>query len=441
MVVVTEFGFDYDYRFNPTWGAGLHSDVQVRHRENILVCFGMIKLYRAALSIVLIAIAGCYHLSAQQQDSLSRDLIKHGAKGFEFQTRDNKFLLQIQGRLQFRFATPVDQDPVTFDDFTGERTTTFKINRARLKVGGHAYKPWLKYFWEYELSQSNLLDFRIMIEKWEWLSFKIGQAKVEYTRERFISSGEQQMIERSLINRPFTLDRQQGVTVYGHLKGPGIADFNYWIAALTGTGRGSKQNDDNHLMYFGRAQWNFLGREVEFEGSDLEIQEKPIAMIAVAVVTNRSAYTRFSQSGGGSLEGFENGAPGQYRVDQINFETAFKYGGFSWQSELHRKEIIDKLNNDNTTKLRGFYVQGGYLLHQSLHWWPAPLEFAVRHARYQPDVNANNDTQNETSFDLNWFFSGHKNKLTAEASYFDFRGSGLEYTKGWRYRLQWDISL
>jgi len=310
-----------------------------------------------------------------------------------------------------------------------------------LKVGGHAYRPWLKYYWEYELSQSNLLDFRLMIEKWDWINFKVGQWKVEFTRERFISSGEQQMIERSLINRPFTVDRQQGITVYGHLKGNGLADFNYWLAVLTGTGRGNSQNDDSKLMYFGRLQWNFLGRTLEFEGSDLEIHQEPVGIIAVAVVTNRSPYTRFSQAGGGSLEGFEDGASGQYRVNQLNVETAFKYRGFSWQSELHWKDIIDKLDNDAATQLRGFYVQGGYFFNQVLPWWPEPLEFAVRHASFRPDVALSGNTQHETSFDFNWFFNGHKNKLTAEVSYFKFLTEELDYAKGWRYRLQWDISL
>ena len=142
----------------------------------------------------------------------------------------------LHQRFQFRFATPSDQDPVSFDDYSNEKQREFKINRARLKVGGHAFQPWLKYYWEYELSQSNLLDFRIMVEKWKWLSLKVGQWKVEFSRERFISSGEQQMMDRSFINRPFKVDRQQGIELYGHLKAAGLADFNYWVAALTGTG-------------------------------------------------------------------------------------------------------------------------------------------------------------------------------------------------------------
>jgi phosphate-selective porin len=377
-----------------------------------------------------------------KKDTTKFAAVKYGEKGFEFRTTDNRFLLQIQSRLQFRAYTPTDQDPLTYDDYNiDENKTGIKINRARLKVGGHAYEPWLKYYWEYELSQSNLLDFRFMIEKWDFLNFKAGQWKVEFTQERFISSGEQQTVERSIINRPFTLDRQQGATIYGHLKGKGILNFNYWVAALTGTGRGNTANDDKNLMYFGRLQWNAFGRVLEFEGSDLEFTEKPTARIAAAVVTNRSSYTRFSQAGGGYLEGFEDGLPGQYRVNQSNIETAFKFKGFSWQSEWHHKEIIDKINADTTTKMSGYYVQAGYFFHGIFEWFPKKLEMAARHAAYVPNVDLNQNTQSETSIDFNWFFHGHKCKLTAEGSYFDYQDKTLPQESGWRARLQLDISF
>ena len=309
----------------------------------------MLTKYRRVCGLILFSLLA-YNGRAQEneKDSLQAT-VRYGERGFEIQTHDNRFLIQIQSRVQFRFATPEDQNPVTFDDFSDEKKTVFKINRARLKIGGHAFQPWIKYFWEYELSQTNLLDFRIMIEKWDWLSFKVGQWKVEHSRERFISSGQQQMVDRSVINRPFTVDRQQGIELYGHLKGKAIADFNYWIAVLTGTGMGNFENDDNHMMYFGRLQWNFLGRPVEFEGSDLEKHEEPAGIIAPPSVTKQSPYTRFSQAGGGSLEGYESGQPGQYRVNQMNVETAFMYRGFSWQSEWHTKKIIDKLKTTNQT--------------------------------------------------------------------------------------------
>lgn len=374
-------------------------------------------------------------------DSTIAGSFSYGSKGFQFRSSNNKFLLQIQSRLQFRFATPEDQDPVTYDDFKGDRKPSFKINRARLKVGGHAFQPWLKYYWEYELSQSNLLNYTIMVEKWEWLKFMAGQFKVEYTRERRISSGEQQMVDRSVINREFTIDRQQGVELYGRVKGKGPADFNYWIGVFTGTGRGSTANDDSHLMYFGRLQWNFMGRYLDFEGSDLETHEKPAGVLALSAVTNRSPYTRFSQAGGGYLEGYDNGLPGQYRVNQANLETAFMYKGFSWQSELHWKEIIDKLNNDKTDILHGYYLQAGYFFHQLIRRWPKQLEVAVRNAGYLPNREADHTEKRETSLAFNWFFSGHKNKLTAETSYFTYDKTGGIPADEWRFRLQWDISL
>ena len=138
-------------------------------------------LYNPYVHTFPVAIVFSITASAQENnsDSTRYTPVKHGEKGFEFRTRDDRFLLQVQGRLQFRFATPEDQDPVTFDDFEGGKSTSFAINRARLKVGGHAFQPWIKYYWEYELSQSNLLNFTISIEKWEWLKFMVGQWKVE----------------------------------------------------------------------------------------------------------------------------------------------------------------------------------------------------------------------------------------------------------------------
>ncbi len=364
---------------------------------------------------------------------------KYGEKGFEFRSGDDNYLLQIQSRLQFRFATPSDRDPISFDDFNDNKNNVFKVNRSRLKVGGHAFKPWLKYYWEYELGQSNLLDFRIMIERWEWLNLKVGQWKVEFSRERRISSGAQQTVDRSILNRAFTVDRQQGVELYGRLRTKGALDFNYWVGVFTGSGRGARENDDRNLMYFGRLQWNMLGENLGFKSSDLSIHQKPAAIIALAGVTNRSPYTRFSSSGGGVLEEFEEQNPGQYRINQANLETAFVYKGFSWQSELHWKNIDDRINNEETL-LNGFYLQAGYLAHQSILWWPKPLEIAARYANYTPNTNLDSNLD-ELTLAFNWFFKGHRNKLTMEISEFDLETEDMGIKDEFRFRIQWDISI
>ena len=385
------------------------------------------------------------HFFQETDDSTSgieEETIKigYGSKGFELSTADGNYKLQIQSRLQFRYAYPFDTDPVTFSDFQDEITQTFKINRARLKVGGNVFQPWIKYYWEYDFPGTNLLDFRLMLEKFKFLKLKVGQWKIHYNRERIISSGKQQTVERSILTRPFTIDRQQGISFYGRLKGKSIIDFNYWFSVLTGTGRGSRSNDDNHLMFMSRIQWNCFGRELAFTSSDTKYHKLPTGLIAIAGVTNRSPYTRFSTGGGGQLEGFQSGGPGQYRVNQFLVETAFMHKGFSWQQEFHWKEIDDKVNNE-TTILIGNYLQAGYFFHYLWDFIPEQLETAFRFALYNPDRTTEGDYRREYSFNMNWFFKDHLNKLTAEISYLDLQRSLSEVVSGWRFRLQWDVSI
>lgn len=378
--------------------------------------------------------------STQTKTEKKETFLNHTGKGFILKTEDGNYEMQIAARLQLRFAVPDDQDPVTFADFTNQDTRVFKINRARLKIGGNAYQPWLKYYFEYELGSSILLDYRVMFEKWPWLNFKVGQWKVEFTRERFISSGNQQLVDRSLLNRKFTIDRQQGIEAYGNLDAGGIANFNYWLGIFTGTGRGSTQNDDENMMYFGRVQWNFLGREIPFSGGDLNISPKPAGIIAIAGVTNTSPYTRFSSAGGGNLHGFEGTNDGQYTVKQFQVETAFNYKGFSWSSEFHRKFVYDNFDEEET-ELGGYYITAGYFPGQILQFWPEPLEIATRYAVVDPDMNVNGLKQREVGVALNWFFSGHRNKLTTELTRYTFQDNTLPQEDELRFRIQYDISF
>ena len=397
-------------------------------------------MIRNLFILLIAAISVNFNVLAQQQDTISPPKVdvSYTSKGFQFKTNDDKFMLRLASRLQFRFSHPGDQDPLTFEEDISDKTV-FKINRARLKVGGHGFSPDLKYYWEFELARSRLLDFRLMFEKLEEFNVKVGQWKIYYTRERVISSGKQQMVDRSIINRPFTIDRQQGISFYGRLFRDRLADLTYHISIVTGSGRGSFENDDKNLMYVGRFQWNFIGPEIAMTSSDLTYHEKPAALIAVAAATNRSQFTRFSTSGGGQLVGFEDGVPGQYRINQGLIETAFMYKGFSWQNEIHFKEIKDSVNDD-ITPMRGSYYQAGYFLNGLWDAIPEPLEMAFRYARFTPD-NDLSPFQEEFSLAFNWFFKGHRNKLTAEVSGFDFEDQPGDLERTYRFRVQWDISF
>lgn len=397
-----------------------------------------IILQRACVVVLLMAI-GCSSAIAVQLDAD----ISYQDKGFTFATTDNSFKLQIQGRIQSRFASPSDAEPTALDDYYTYSASGNKmgINRARLKLNGHAYQPWIKFSIEHDFVNSVLLTYEVKLEKYQALKFKGGQWKFEYSRERVISSGAQQMLDRSIINRIFTIDRQQGVAVYGNLGDDSLANFSYWLGMGTGNGRGANADDGGDPLYFGRLQWNMTGSEFGFTASDLKYHESPKAAIAVAYSTNQSAYTRFSSSGGGQLEGFGRGTENRYKINQYNVDFALMYRGLSAQGEYHEKTIQINASGDPDTDYRGYYLQAGYMGYKAFSWWPQPLEVAMRYATYHQVDNALDEKHFEQALAANWFFNGHNNKLTADVTRFNIEQTDLGNVDEVRYRLQWDLSF
>ncbi len=365
------------------------------------------------------------------------------SKGLEITSGDGNYRAHIELRFQGRFSHPFDSDPRDAGDFAAPEESTFEVNRGRLKIGGHAYRPWLGYYLEYDFPSSRLLDFRLTLSKLEWLQLRVGQGKAIYSAERVVSSGKQQFVERSIVNREFTLDRQQGVQLFGRLLEGTPGDSWYWLGVFSGNGRGAG-NDDDHLMWMGRYQWNFLGRDPKFSMSDVERHSRPAAYLALAAATNRSAFTRFSSAGGDQLDGFEDGEPGRYDVDQWLAELAFKRRGFSLLSEYHEKRIEDLFATDPDaarTRLEGGYLQAGYFFHEILSKVPEELELAARWAFVDPDASRSDDRRHELTLAVNWFFAGHRNKLTLDASRLSLEVPGGAELAENRIRLQWDVSF
>lgn len=172
----------------------------------------------------------------------------YGRKGFELKTKDGMFATQLQWRFQGRWTYPERGDPEDFADFNNNSESTLELRRVRMKIGGHGYQPWIKYYFEVDLqSTSNsggsagdtrLIDWRIMLERFKFLSLQVGQWKVDYNRERRDSSGAQQFVERSIVNTEFTIDRQVGAMLYGHVAPGTPFDSRYYAGVFSGSGRG-----------------------------------------------------------------------------------------------------------------------------------------------------------------------------------------------------------
>ncbi|MCA9471460.1 MAG: OprO/OprP family phosphate-selective porin [Nitrospirales bacterium] len=390
-----------------------------------------------------------------------------GKKGFSLTTADGLFSTSIQWRFQGRYSYPESGDPRTVSAFNDQDEQNFELRRVRMKVGGFGYKPWIQYYFEMDWQPSRasgedsndsaprLLDWRIMLEKFQWLQLQIGQWKVNYNRERVDSSGKQQFVERSIVNRVFTIDRQVGVMIQGHLAPGTFADSRYYLGVFNGSGRG-ELNDDDQMMYMGRFQWNFLGRDLKWEQSDTEYHERPAGSVAFGAYTTTGKCTRWSSSGCGTLSSPDslgnaftsdsNAANGQFRVEGMVEEFAFKWRGLSIQHEYHWKQVKDSGGGisgvpSSKTNLMGSYSQIGYFPHGLIPAIPKPLEVAFRYAFVDPNVFAKNDKRQEFTFATNWFFAGHRNKLTLDVSYLTLAvPTGKDLIEE-RIRLQWDVSF
>ncbi len=361
----------------------------------------------------------------------------YGKQGLQFDDGTGDNFLWFGVRLQTRGAN----EEVTQDDLPGAPTNTnseLGLNRGRLKLGGHLVSPRFTIYSEYDFVDNRLLDLRATYEFTDWLSIRIGQWKSEFNRERIDSSGKQQFVERSVATPWFTIDRQKGVMASGRVASETPGDTSYWFGRLSGAGRGGDTSDADGL-WLARVQWNFLGRVLGFSQSATSRPAKPVGSVAVAAVSGKSAYTAFSSGGGGQLPGFDNGDPDQYRIEQVMIETAYQHRGFSWQQEFHWKEVLDRASGQRR-RLVGGYAQAGVFVSEWVESFPEPLEFALRFARVDPDRDVAGDAEKEFTLGSNWFFNGHRNKLSLDLSHV-VRLQAPETDTSNRVRLQWDWSF
>lgn len=367
--------------------------------------------------------------------------LSYGKNGFEFRTDNDKFSLAIQNRIQVRYSNPFDSDPRSIEDLERDESS-FRIRRARTRLRGHAYWPWLKYYLQYDWSQPVLRDLTLTVDKYHWAKIWFGRGKVIYNDERVTSSGNQQFANRSIVTDIFTVDRQQGVQLFGNVFPGTWYDMSYAAGVFSGLGVGENNNDDSHMMYSGRVQWNALGGEMPFSQSDTEFHEKPALNFAFAAATNRSKCTAFQTDSGScrNLPGFAPGQDGQYRINQMVEEVRFKWQGFSLLHELHWKEVIDtfRVQGDpgRKTHLMGGLVQAGYFPHYIFPIIPRNLEFAGRYAFVDPNTRMKNDLQEEFSGIMTYFFNGHANKVNFQVSNLVVQNQSDQ-----RFWLQWDLTF
>ncbi|MBV1861835.1 MAG: OprO/OprP family phosphate-selective porin, partial [Nannocystaceae bacterium] len=339
--------------------------------------------------------------------------------GLEFKSSDGRFALATRLRAQFRYT-------LNHDGEAGETTQGMQIRRARLQFKGHFWNEHNKFKTEFALSprdmglrdgaasRTPILDWYLDFTYLRDLSLRVGQYKLPYSRQRVVSSGDLQLVDRSIANSEFTVDRDIGFDLHSKdLFGLGRLRYNAGI--YMGEGRDQYQTDTFEMLYVGRVEVLPFGMFKDYKEADFERSLKPRLSLGVGY-----AY----MDGGKRNRGVTGSTPtdgGTTDYQNATVDVVFKIAGFSLFSDFFFRNgtrsfgdatIVDESGIESPADLEaarnglGWSAQVGYLLPRT------SLELAGRYGQTRKTQDDSGvPDRDEAGGGLSYYFAGHPLKL------------------------------
>ena len=372
---------------------------------------------------------------------------KFGKGLFNLVGKDSTYTMKVGARMQFLSINSWDID-------NGNLTSpesNFLVRRARLKFNGFAFTPKLKYKLELGLSNRDISGAseytsnapRYILDaviKWHFhKNFELwfGQTKLPGNRERVISSGNLQQVDRSLLNSRFNIDRDLGIQLRHHFNLSKNFVVKEAFSIAQGEGRNVTTGNLGGHQYTGRVELlpfgNFTSKG-DYSGSDLKREETPKFALGVTYDHNNNAVK--NRSNQGSYMVTDTGLF-ETNINTLFIDAMFKYQGFSFMVEYADRNAKDPLakNSDGTLTGdtvqvgKGLNLQTGYLLHNN---W----EVSGRYTNIELDTNiTGKNPESQYTIGVSKYIVGHKLKIQTDVSYL----SKDESNNGMMYRLQFDI--
>jgi hypothetical protein len=369
---------------------------------------------------------------------------KFGDGMLNFVGKDSTWSVRFAPRIQIRTASLWGHDGDKF----GKSIQSFNIRRARLKFDGFAYSPKLRYKIELGLSNFDIAgaseftgnapriiyDAVIMWEFYKNLELWAGQTKLPGNRERVISSGNLQLIDRSRLNSLFNIDRDLGVQLRHHFKPSENFIIREMFAVSQGEGRNVITGNLGGLQYTTRVEILPFGEFIkkgDYIGGDIYREKTPKLAIGATYDYNVNAVKTRS-----NLGSYMENDIGFYEtnISTVFVDAMFKYNGFSFMGEYSYRDAANPIakNSDGTFTDQEVYTgqglnfQGGYVFKSN---W----EVAGRFTTIMPKTNfSSNYTQNQFTLGGSKYIVGHKLKVQTDLTYATVGGesSYLEYRLG-----------
>lgn len=368
---------------------------------------------------------------------------KFGKGLFNLVGQDSTWTMKVATRMQFLAVANFQEGE------SGE--SNFLVRRARLKFNGYAFSPKLKYKLELGLSNRDIsgaseftsnspryiLDAVIKYNFAKNLELWFGQTKLPGNRERIISSGNMQQVDRSLLNSRFNIDRDTGIQFRHHFNLTDNFVVKEIFSIAQGEGRNITSGNIGGHQYTGRVEFLPMGNFTsggDYSGSDLKREQKPKLALGVSYDHNNNAVKNRSNQGSYMTNdiGFY-----QTNINTLFIDAMFKYKGFSFMAEYadrdaddpYAKNLDGSLTGDKVQVGKGLNLQTGYLFNND---W----EVSGRYTNIELDkIITGKDAENQYTLGFSKYIIGHKLKIQSDISVLDIANSNSQIM----YRLQFDI--
>ena len=320
-----------------------------------------------------------------------------------------------------------------------EAEQSFQLRRMRVSFGGYVFAKQIQYKLELAFAprdlayrdgsptQSPLLDLYFRFSQLRDLTFQIGQYKVPFNRERVISSGDLNLVDRSLTNAEFALERDLGFD-FRSKDLFGLGFLRYYLGMYIGEGRNTFELSDFGLMYVARLEALPLGLFDDYSEGDLERSESPKLSIGVSYAFLDEA--KRDRGINGSVPDDE----GTTDFHVIEGDVFFVWQGLSLLSEIFwrdgRRDPGEAAPAELPRDGWGFMIQPAYLLPFF------DLEVAARFSRVNPRSGSSLTKISELGGGLNYYFVEHSMKLQADFFHLWDRSDIGDGTDVFRVQLQ-----
>ncbi len=322
-------------------------------------------------------------------------------------------VLEVPGRAQVALGThgqvlyTVEDSPDTGDQLE----QSLQLRRLRLSLSGYFFEVYNQYkvelaFAPREGRQSPLLDAYYRFSYLRDLNLQIGQYKLPFSRERLNSITDLNMVDLSIVDGEFGLERDIGLDLRSDDLF-GLRLLRYDLGVFIGEGRNSFDFSDFGLAYLARVEVLPFGLFDERSQPDLARLPEPRLSIGASYVFIDRAHRDRGIQGAVPVDG------GTTDVHVATADLAFLFEGLSVLLEVfYRRGIRNPPPGaPEVAPARnawGFMLQPGYLL----PW--LDLELVGRFARIIPYGSSDVTLDSELGAGLNDYFLGHCLKLQAD---------------------------